>query len=155
MKNKKKWVVIILIFTLAIVGGILFFRINSSKVFTKAEYVKEVVVQNESFESALDKFLDQVISYNGSEASTKKLEETAVKIEEFVKLLEKELGPKVPQNLKGHYEKMMGAYEIYIQAINMYVKAVPKAFGEDRTASIKEADSKLKEAREAMKNLEV
>ncbi len=154
-KSKKKWITLIVISVLGIIGVIFFLQVNSSRVFTKAEYVKEVVVQNESFESALDKFLDQVISYNGSEASTKKLEETASKFTEFVKSLEEQLGPKVPQNSKGHYEKMMAAYEIYLQAIDMYVKAAPKNLGEERTTLIKEADAKLKEARASMKNLEV
>lgn len=154
-KSNKKWLTLIIVSLLGIIGVIFFMQVNSTRVFTKAEYVKEVIFQNKSFESALDKFLDQVISYNGSEASTIKLEETALKFKEFAKSLEEKLGSKVPQNSKSHYEKMMSTYEIYLQAIDMYVKAVPKNLGEERTNLMKEADYKLKEAQESMKNLEV
>lgn len=151
--NKNRW--IILIFTLAILigGGIFLFMVNSSRVLTKSEYVKEAVFQKEDFEDLLDNYLDQVVSYNGTREATEKLENTATKLTEFVTKLRNELGPRVPKEASGHYDSMIKAYEMYVESVDMYKKAVPKPGGEERNTLLKEAGEKLKEAKEAMKNL--
>ncbi len=43
---------------------------------------------------------------------------------------------------------------MYVEAINMYKKAVPKNLGEERSALISEAESKLSQAKKAMKELD-
>ncbi len=150
----KKWIIVVLILAvIGSIGAIFFYEKTSTRVFTKSEYIKEVIVQNQDFESALDSFLDQVASYNGSASSTEKLENTASKFPEFVKDLEEKLGPRVPHESKSHYTQMISAYKIYLEAIDMYKRYVPKNPGDERSALIKEADSKLAEAYEAMKNI--
>ncbi len=153
MQKNKKWIFVALFFVIAIIGGIFFYEKSSVKVLTKSEYIKEVIIQNQDFESALDGFLDQVSSYNGSKASTEKLEKTADKFPAFLNALEEKLGPRVPHESKEHYDKMIAAYKIYLEAIDMYKRYVPKKLGEERETLIKEADAKLSEARVAMKNI--
>ena len=153
MGKNKSWIIVALLLVVAVVGVIFFYEKNSVKVFTKSEYVKEVIVQNQDFENALDRFLDQVSSYNGSKASTENLEKTADKFTEFVKALEEKLGPRVPHESRDHYNQMIAAYKIYLEAIDMYKRYVPKKLGEERESLIKEADAKLNEARTAMKNI--
>lgn len=153
-KKSKNWIIgLVLFLTISIIGAIVYYEKMTPKVFTKAEYVKEVIIQNQDFEKALDSFLDQVFSFNGSQASTEKLENTATKFPEFVEKLETKLEPRVPHESKSHYDNMIAAYKIYLEAIDMYRKAVPKNLGEERTTLINEAKSKLEEARQAMKNL--
>jgi len=153
-QKSKKWIVVVLILAvLGAIGAIFFYEKTSTRVFTKSEYIKEVIVQNRDFESALDNFLDQVASYNGSAASTEKLENTAAKFPEFLKALEEKLGPRVPHESKSHYTQMISAYKMYLEAIDMYKRYVPKSPGDERAILIKEADSKLAQAYEAMKNI--
>ena len=137
-----------------LIGAIVFAIFSRNTVFTKAEYVKEVVLQNQDFNDLLDKYIDQIISYNGSKSSTEKLEVTAQKLSDFVDKLKEKLGPKVPSESKDHYNKMMSAYDMYVEAINMYKKAVPKNLGEERSTLISEAESKLSQAKKAMKQLD-
>lgn len=152
--GKKFWIFgIIIVLILGISGFIIYYN-SFPKVFTKAEYTKEVVIQNRDFEKALDKFLDQIISYNGTSEANSKLKETASKFSEFVKTLDSNLKLRVPKESKNHYEQMMKAYSLYLEAIDMYVKYVPKNLGEERKELLKQADSKLNEARTAMKNIE-
>ncbi len=154
-KLEKKWIIAIIgVIIIAVTGVIFFYEKNSNKVFTRSEYIKEVVIQNQNFEDLLDNFLDQVVTYSGTKEETEKLDNTATKLENFVKALKEKLGPKVPYDSKTHYESMIAAYEIYLEAVNMYKKAVPKTLGAERTTQMKEAENKLADAREAMKNLE-
>ena len=151
--TKKWWIAIISVIIILAAGGIFLFFYNSSRVFTKAEYIKEVTYQKEDFDDLLDKYFDQITSYNGTKESTEKLESTANKFSEFVAELEKQLGPKVPSEASSHYQGMMAAYDIYLEAVDMYKKAVPKPLGEERTTLLKEAENKMNEAEEAMKNI--
>lgn len=152
--GKKYWIIgIITSLVLGIVGFIIYYN-KSPKVFTKAEYTKEVIVQNKDFEKALDKFLDQIISYDGTSEANTKLKENASKFSEFVEDLDSKLKSRVPKESKKHYEQMMKAYNIYLEAIDMYVKYVPKNLGEERKELLGQADAKLNEARTAMKSIE-
>lgn len=152
--TKKWWIIIASALILVVLGLFLFNRTTTSGVFTKAEYIKEVVVQNEQFESVLDNFLDQVSSYNGSKAATEKLNNTASKFTDFVNELEKNLGPRVPLDSKQHYDEMISAYKLYLEAIEAYRTSVPKNLGEERNTLIAEAKKKLEKAQEAMKNIQ-
>lgn len=155
LKLSRKSVIFgVIILLIVILGAITFAIFSRNTVFTKAEYVKEVVLQNQDFNDLLDKYIDQIISYNGSKEATEKLETTAQKLSDFVSTLKEKLGPKVPNESKNHYDKMMAAYDIYLEAIDMYKKAVPKNLGEERNALIAEAESKLSEAKKAMKELD-
>ena len=153
MKIKKKWFIVIsaIVACLAVFGW--FYKKNVPVVFTQAEYIKEVVVQNQSFNDVLDKFLDEITRYDGSKEDTEELEATANKLSNFVKELDNQLGPKVPESSKGHYQKMMDAYNMYIEGIEMYKKAVPKNLGEERNTQLNQASDKIAEAKTAMKNL--
>ena len=151
--TKKWWIIIISAVAVLLGGAILLFAINSHRVLTKSEYIKEVTYQKEDFDDLLNKYFDQMTSYNGTKEATEKLEHTAAKFNTFVEELKKQLGPKVPSEASSHYQSMIKAYEIYLDAINSYKNAVPKPIGEERNTLIKEADAKIKEAEEAMKNL--
>ena len=153
-KLNKKWTITIIgVIIVGAIGTAIFYGINTKRVFTRSEYIKEVVVQNQNFEKLLDNFLDKVVSYNGTKEATEKLEDTAAKFSNFVTALKEKLGPKVPYDCKTHYEKMIAAYNIYLEAIDMYKIAVPKNLSAERTDEIKAAENKLTEARTAMKNL--
>lgn len=152
--SKKKWILgIILFLTLAIIGAVFYYEYSTPKVFTKSEYIKEVIVQNRDFENVLENFLDQVSSYDGSKESTEKLEKTAEKFPQFVSSLENKMSSRVPAETKNHYSQMMSAYNKYLEAIELYKKAVPKNLGEERSELLREAESKLLEARNSMSNL--
>lgn len=153
MKIKKKWLIIVgaVIVFLLVFGW--FYKKNVPVVFTQAEYIKEVVVQNQSFNDVLDKFLDEITRYDGSKEDTEKLEATANKLSNFVKELDNQLGPRVPESSKEHYQKMMAAYNMYIEGVEMYKKAVPKNLGEERNTQLNQAQEKIAEAKSAMKNL--
>lgn len=153
MKIKKKWLIIIGAIVVCLVAFVWFYKKNVPVVFTKAEYIKEVVIQNQSFNDVLDKFLDEVTRYDGSKEDTEKLEATANKLSNFVKELDNQLGPKVPESSKEHYQKMMDAYNMYIEGVDMYKKAVPKNLGDERNTQISQARDKIAEAKSAMKNL--
>lgn len=152
--TKKQIIIVISMLIAALIGGITLYTIHFRNVFTKPEFVKEVCIQNTSFNQLLDKFLDQVASYDGTKESTEKLEKTANKFEKFIQALKEKLGPKVPNECKKYYENMMNAYDMYLQSIDMYKKAVPKNLSEERTTLMQQAEQKLKEAQSAMKNLE-
>lgn len=153
-KLEKKWIILISgAIILCVVGLVFFYQKNVPTTFTQAEYIKEVIVQNQSFNNTLDNFLDEVSSYTGSKEDTEKLENTANKLKNFVSELDKQLGPRVPSTSKEHYQKMMNAYNVYLEGIDMYKKAVPKNLGDERNAQIKEAQDKIFEARNQMKNL--
>ncbi len=153
-KLEKKWIILISgAIILCVAGLVLFYQKNVPTTFTQAEYIKEVIVQNQSFNNTLDNFLDEVSSYTGSKEDTEKLENTANKLKNFVSELEKQLGPRVPSTSKEHYQKMMDAYNMYLEGIDMYKKAVPKNLGDERNAQIREAQDKIFEARNQMKNL--
>lgn len=153
-KLEKKWIILISgAIILCVVGLVFFYQKNVPTTFTQTEYIKEVIVQNQSFNNTLDNFLDEVSSYTGSKEDTEKLENTANKLKNFVSELEKQLGPRVPSTSKEHYQKMMDAYNVYLEGIDMYKKAVPKNLGDERNAQIKEAQDKIFEARNQMKNL--
>lgn len=155
-KNKisKGWIIAIAIFvTLCLAGiGFLYYR-NSTRPFNRSEYIKEVIVQNDDFNNLVDDFLDKVSSYNGTSEDTEKLESSADKITKFVSTLKEKLGPKVGDDSKEHYEKMMAAYDVYLEAIDMYRKAVPKNTGEERSKLMYDAQMKLLEAQKNMKSL--
>lgn len=154
LKLQKKWIILISgAIILCVVGLVFFYQKNVPTTFTQTEYIKEVIVQNQSFNNTLDNFLDEVSSYTGSKEDTEKLENTANKLKNFVSKLEKQLGPRVPSTSKEHYQKMMDAYNVYLEGIDMYKKAVPKNLGDERNAQIKEAQDKIFEARNQMKNL--
>lgn len=150
----KKWVIGIAIFLgLCAVGlGFLYYR-NSVRPFNRSEYIKEVIVQNDDFNNLVDKFLDSVSSYNSTQESTEKLEGNAQKITDFVSALKEKLGPRVGDDSKEHYEKMMAAYDKYLEAVDMYKKVVPKGAGEERATLMQDAQAKLMEAQKAMKSL--
>ena len=153
-KLEKKWIILISgAIILCVAGLVLFYQKNVPTTFTQAEYIKEVIVQNQSFNNTLDNFLDEVSSYTGSKEDTEKLENTANKLKNFVSELEKQLGPRVPSTSKEHYQKMMDAYNMYLEGIDMYKKAVPKNLGDERNTQIKEAQNKILEAKTQMKNL--
>lgn len=151
--DKKLWILIISSVIILTCGGVFLYVINSQRVLTKSEYVKEAIYQKDDFEDLFDVYFDQIVSYNGTKEATEKLEDTADKFTVFVEQLKEKLGPKVPREAASHYESMMKAYEIYLEAVDMYKKAVPKPIGEERTILLKEAEEKLQEARTAMKNL--
>ncbi len=154
LKLEKKWIILISgVIILCVVGLIFFYQKNVPTTFTQAEYIKEVIVQNENFNNALDNFLDEISSYSGSKEDTEKLENTADKLRNFVNELEKQLGPKVPNTSREHYQKMIDAYNVYLEGIDMYKKAVQKNLGDERNTQIKEAQNKIFEARNQMKNL--
>ena len=153
-KLEKKWIILVFgAIILCVVGLVFFYQKNFPTTFTQAEYIKEVIVQNQSFNNTLDNFLDEVSSYSGSKDDTEKLENTANKLKNFVNELEKQLGPRVPSTSKEHYQKMMDAYNVYLEGIDMYKKAVPKNLGDERNTQIKEAQNKILEAKTQMKNL--
>lgn len=153
-KLEKKWIILVFgAIILCVVGLVFLYQKNVPTTFTQAEYIKEVIVQNQSFNNTLDNFLDEVSSYNGSKEDTEKLENTANKLKNFVNELEKQLGPRVPSTSKEHYQKMMDAYGVYLEGIDMYKKAVPKNLGDERNTQIKEAQNKILEAKTQMKNL--
>lgn len=153
MKSKKQWLIVgISAIIVAIGAGCFFYFSNQAKVFTKPEYIKEVVVQNENFNDVLDEFLDLTTSYIGTNEDAQKLEDLANKCETFVDNLEKKLKPRVPRDSQEHFEKMMGIYRKYLEAVNMYKKAVPKPLSQERTQLMLEAQDKLKEAETEMKN---
>ncbi len=153
-KPKKRWIIVVAgVIILGVFGLVLFYQKNVPTVFTQSEYIKEVIIQNQSFNDTLDKFLDEVTSYDGSKEDTEKLENTANKLKNFVNELEKQLGPKVPTSSKEHYQKMIEAYNMYLEGIEMYKKAVPKNLGEERNIQIKQAQDKISEAKKTMKNL--
>lgn len=151
--TKKWWTIIISAIIVLVAGGIFLYIYNSHRVLTKAEYIKEVTFQKEDFDDLLSQYFDEITSYNGTKESTEKIETTANKFGEFVTELKKQLGPKVPSEASSHYQGMIAAYEIYLEAIDMYKKAVPKPLGEERTSLLKEAENKMVEAKEAMKNI--
>ena len=154
LKLEKKWIILISgVIILCVVGLIFFYQKNVPTTFTQAEYIKEVIVQHENFNNALDNFLDEISSYSGSKEDTEKLENTADKLRNFVNELEKQLGPKVPNTSREHYQKMIDAYNVYLEGIDMYKKAVQKNLGDERNTQIKEAQNKIFEARNQMKNL--
>lgn len=153
MKSKKWWLITgVSVIIVAMGIGCFFYFSNRNKVFTKPEYIKEVVVQNENFNDVLDDFLDVTISYIGTKEDAQKLESLAQKCENFVDNLEKELKPKVPKDSEEHFEKMMAIYRKYLEAVDMYKKAVPKPLSEERTQLMSEAQKKIKEAESEMKN---
>lgn len=151
--TKKWWIAIISAIIIVLCGGIFLYVLNSNRVLTKSEYIKEVAFQKEDFDVLLNKYLDQVISYNGTKEATEKLENTASKFKQFVEELKKKLGPKVPSEARNHYQNMISAYDEYLEAVDMYKKAVPKPLGEERDTLLKEAQDKLRAAKESMKNL--
>lgn len=153
-KIGKNWIIALAaLFVLFLAGiGFLYYR-NATRIFDRSEYIKEVIVQNDDFNNLVDQFLDKVSSYNGTAEDTEKVENSAKKVEEFVSKLKEKLGPRVGEESKDHYEKMMAAYDKYVEAINMYKKAVPKNFGDEREQLIYEAQSKLIEAQKDMKSL--
>ena len=151
--NKKLVLGIAAAVILVLVGGIFFFEKTSVKVFTKSEYVKEVIVQNKAFETSLDNFLDQVYAYDSSKAATEKFQTTAEKFPKFVSDLEEKLGARVPSEVRPHYDQMIAAYKVYLEAIDLYKRAVPKNIGEERETMMKEAAEKLSQAKEAMGSL--
>jgi len=151
--HKKLWLLSIISVLIISLIGYLIYYFCTPRVFTRAEYIKEVVIQNRDFEKSVDKFLDQVISYNGTQESLDNLKNSASKFTEFVEELQKKLKPKVPSDSKNHYEQMINAYNIYLESINMYLKYTPKALGDERTELLKQAGEKLSEARETMKNI--
>ncbi|MBQ3093027.1 MAG: hypothetical protein IJC57_02080 [Clostridia bacterium] len=151
--TKKRWIISLVIALLAGLVGYIIYYFCVPRVFTRAEYIKEVVIQNRDFEKSVDKFLDQVISYNGTKESLDNLKNSASKFTEFVEELEKKLKPKVPNDSKKHYEQMISAYNIYLEAIDMYLRYTPKALGDERNELLKQAGTKLTEARDAMKNI--
>ena len=151
--TKKRWIISLVVALLAGLVGYIIYHFCVPRVFTRAEYIKEVVIQNRDFEKSVDKFLDQVISYNGTKESLDNLNNSASKFTEFVEELEKKLKPKVPNDSKKHYEQMISAYNIYLEAIDMYLRYTPKALGDERNELLKQAGTKLTEARDAMKNI--
>ncbi len=153
MKSKKWWLIAgVSAIIVAIAAGCFFYFSSWGKVFTKPEYIKEVVVQNENFNDVLDEFLDLTTSYIGTKEDTQKLEDLANKCETFVNNLEKKLKPKVPRDSQEHFEKMMTIYRKYLEGVEMYKKAVPKPLSEERTQLMYEAQQKIKEAETEMKN---
>ena len=157
-KSKKKiskaWLTTIVVFVALLFAGagFLYYK-NSTRLFSRSEYIKEVIVQNDDFNTLIDEFLDKVSSYGGTLEDTEKLEKSANKVAEFVSVLKKKLGPRVGEDSKEHYEKMMAAYDVYLEAVDMYRKAVPKNIGEERSQMIYDAQVKLLEAQKNMKSL--
>ncbi len=153
-KIGKKWTVAIIIFVVLCVfgAGFLYYR-NAVRPFTRSEYIKEVIVQNDDFNNLIDDFLDKVSSYRGTQEDTEKLDASANNVIKFVSALKEKLGPRVGDDSKEHYEKMIAAYDKYLEAIEMYKKVVPKSAGEERAHQIHEAQQKLIDAQTAMKNL--
>ncbi len=152
--NKKWTISIITAIVLCITGIIFFYYKNNTRVFTRSEYIKEVVIQNQNFNNLLDEFLDKVDSYSGSKESIDQLENSANKITRFTEALKEQLGPKVPSDSKSHYEGMIKAYNMYIDSIELYKKAVPKNLGEERTSLMNQAQEQLTAAQKEMKNLQ-
>ncbi len=150
----KKWIIAISIFLgLCLIGvGYLYYK-HANRHFTRSEYIKEVIVQNDDFNNLIDEFLDKVSSYNGTQEDMEKVENSASKISEFVSTLKEKLGPRVGDDSKEHYDKMIEAYDIYLEAIAMYKKTTPKNAGEERAKQMYEAQQKLIEAQKAMKSL--
>ena len=73
MKSKKWWLIAgVSAIIVAIAAGCFFYFSSWGKVFTKPEYIKEVVVQNENFNDVLDEFLDLTTSYIGTKEDTQK-----------------------------------------------------------------------------------
>ena len=136
----------------ALIFGILYYR-NSVRPFERSEYIKEVIVQNDDFNNLVDDFLDKVSSYKGTQEDTEKVEASADKITKFITALKEKLGPRVGDDSKEHYEKMMAAYDKYLEAVEMYKKVVPKVMNEERSRQMYEAQLKLMEAQKDMKNL--
>ena len=154
MKSRTKWIIAISAVAVIIAACAIFiYDRNSVKVFTQSEYVKEVIIQKTSFDDLMDKYLDQVRTYDASRDAAEKVQTTANRLSGFVSALEEKLGPKVPHVSKEHYDKMMAAYKTYLEAVEIYRKAVAKNLGDEKTALTKEAEAKLLEARRAMDNL--
>ncbi|MDR1627314.1 MAG: hypothetical protein LBR79_00895 [Oscillospiraceae bacterium] len=126
---------------------------NNQRTFTKPEYIKEVIAQKSNFDNVLDNFLDQADTYNGTEESIKRMEGLINQAETFIKNMQEQLGPKVPNDSKEHYSKMMKAYKKYLEAMRMYQEFIQKDLGEERSKGIKAAEGKLNEANNDMKNL--
>lgn len=157
-KSKKKigknWIIAISIFVvLCVLGaGFLYYK-NVVRPFTRSEYIKEVIVQNEDFNNLIDDFLNKVSAYKGTQEDIEKVDESANKITTFVSTLKEKLGPRVGDDSKEHYEKMMAAYDKYVESIDMYKKVLPKSAGEERAQQLYEAQKKLIEAQMDMKSL--
>lgn len=152
--NKKNWIIAISVFVvLCLLGGGFLYYKNYLRPFTRSEYIKEVIVQNDDFNNLLDEFLDRVSSYRGTQEDTEKVDASADKITKFVSALKERLGPRVGEDSKEHYEKMIAAYDKYLEAVDIYKKVVPKDAGEERAEQMYEAQQKLIEAQKAMKSL--
>lgn len=126
---------------------------NSQQVFTKPEYIKEVIAQKANFDNVLDNFLDQVDTYNGTEESNERIERFVNQADTFIKNMQQQLEPRVPSDSKDHYNKMMAAYKKYLESMKLYQKALAKELGEERSEEIKDAEGKLNEANNDMMNL--
>ena len=155
MKTRTKWIISILgVVILAVAAALFIYDRTSVKVFTQPEYVKEVLYQKTSFDDLMDKYLDQVQTYDSSREATEKLQDTSTRLINFVSALEEKLGPKVPHVSKNHYEKMIAAYKIYLEAVNIYQKSLPKNLGDEKTALLNDAETKFLEAKHAMDTLD-
>ena len=121
--------------------------------FTKPEYIKEVIVHKEKFNDIMDKFLDQVDTYDGTEEAKNKLSSELAEATEYVNNIKADLGSKIPEDCREHYNNMIAAYNLYLEGMNIYVQNLPKALGDERNNAIKQAEDKLHEAQNAMMNL--
>lgn len=153
-EKNKKWIITVAVFLgLCSIGiGFLYYK-HATRHFTRSEYIKEVIIQNDDFNNLIDEFLDKVSSYSGTQEDIEKVENSAGKITEFVSVLKEKLGPRVADDSKEHYDKMIKAYDMYIEAIEMYKRTTPKNAGPERSQQMYEAQQKLIEAQNAMKSL--
>lgn len=123
------------------------------KVFSKPEYVKEVLLQKRNFDNIRDDFLDQIEAFDGTTESKTRLDRILDDAQTFINNLRDILGPKVPETSRGHYENMINVYQQYLNAFKQYKNAALLELGEERNQAIREAEKSLSEANTAMLNL--
>ena len=87
-EKNKKWIIAVAVFLgLCSIGiGFLYYK-HATRHFTRSEYIKEVIIQNDDFNNLIDEFLDKVSSYTGTQEDIEKVENSAGKITDFVSVL--------------------------------------------------------------------
>lgn len=150
MKSKKIFLCAFILFFVTLLCSC---KNENKQKLTRPEYIKEVVVLKSKFDDMIGDFLDQVDTYSGTKESTQRLNSLAEQLESYVRYIKDNLGPIVPEESKKHYDDMMLSYNIYLESVNIYKENLPKDLGDERNNAISLAESKLKQANDAMMNI--
>lgn len=125
----------------------------SNNKLTEPEYIKEVIVRKEKFDDTIENFLDQVDTYDDTKSKKDKLQSIATDLTNLVNKLKEDLGSKIPDGSRQHYNNMINAYELYLKGVELYLNNLPKPLGDDRNNGIKSAEDTFQEAQKQMMNL--